>query len=284
MQQLPDPRLQQRRLHLRRRHWRTDVEPHPIEHAPPERPHHGAALLDAAPPGPTPEGPTWLEGWETTVWPVLSPLRKEFDKTYLYNVTGSCAYRTDKTGCLRKNGKMVADFHEMMTGTPAIGVELMLLDDEDRPVPRDGVSIGKALTERKVVFTAAALVAIALDQDLGRGVLAQVLGVRLDQRAVVGDAVVVGLPFWETPWFTATPGMPELVRQGGFGRMVALHGDQGEKLGIIFSDNGIGIPSAYREKIFEKFFRVPHGDTHNVKGYGLGLSYVSQIIQQHHGM
>ena len=59
--------------------------------------------------------------------------------------------------------------------------------------------------------------------------------------------------------------------------------DQGDKLGIIFSDNGIGIPSAYREKIFEKFFRVPHGDTHNVKGYGLGLSYVSQIIQQHKG-
>ena len=59
--------------------------------------------------------------------------------------------------------------------------------------------------------------------------------------------------------------------------------DQGEKLGIIFTDNGIGIPSAYREKIFEKFFRVPHGDTHNVKGYGLGLSYVSQIIRQHHG-
>lgn len=61
------------------------------------------------------------DGTEPKGWPVLSPLRKEFDKTYLYNVNSSCAYRTDKTGCLRKNGKMVADFHEMMTGTPAIG-------------------------------------------------------------------------------------------------------------------------------------------------------------------
>ncbi len=59
--------------------------------------------------------------------------------------------------------------------------------------------------------------------------------------------------------------------------------DQGDQVALIFSDNGMGIPSAYRERIFEKFFRVPHGDTHNVKGYGLGLSYVAQIVQQHKG-
>lgn len=49
------------------------------------------------------------------------------------------------------------------------------------------------------------------------------------------------------------------------------------------SDNGIGIPAEYREKVFEKFFRVPHGDTHNAKGYGLGLSYVAQVIRKHSG-
>lgn len=60
---------------------------------------------------------------------------------------------------------------------------------------------------------------------------------------------------------------------------------KGEEQDVILtvSDNGIGIPAAYHDKVFEKFFRVPHGDTHNAKGYGLGLSYVSAVIRKHGG-
>jgi two-component system, OmpR family, phosphate regulon sensor histidine kinase PhoR len=52
---------------------------------------------------------------------------------------------------------------------------------------------------------------------------------------------------------------------------------------LTVADNGIGISPEYKDKVFEKFFRVPLGNTHNTKGYGLGLSYVAHVIQKHKG-
>ncbi len=56
-----------------------------------------------------------------------------------------------------------------------------------------------------------------------------------------------------------------------------------EMIVLNITDNGIGIAPEYKNKVFEKFFRIAHGDTHNAKGYGLGLSYVAQVIEKHKG-
>ena len=58
-----------------------------------------------------------------------------------------------------------------------------------------------------------------------------------------------------------------------------------EKNGVVIgiSDTGIGISKEMQKKVFEKYYRVPKGDTHDVKGYGLGLHYVKRIVTLHGG-
>jgi len=59
--------------------------------------------------------------------------------------------------------------------------------------------------------------------------------------------------------------------------------NEADHIFIKITDNGMGMNNDVKEKIFDKFYRETKGNIHNVKGHGLGLSYVKKIVDLHFG-
>jgi two-component system phosphate regulon sensor histidine kinase PhoR len=56
--------------------------------------------------------------------------------------------------------------------------------------------------------------------------------------------------------------------------------EEADAVVIEIADNGPGIPAQYGTAVFDSYFRIPTGNQHNVKGYGLGLSYSRQAVER----
>lgn len=71
-----------------------------------------------------------------------------------------------------------------------------------------------------------------------------------------------------------SPGIPEISIETK---------ESGKNFLLQISDKGIGIPQKYQKYIFDKYYRVPTGEVHNIKGFGIGLSYVRSVVTAHKG-
>lgn len=67
------------------------------------------------------------------------------------------------------------------------------------------------------------------------------------------------------------------------GNQIQLSLEHTNKNVITVQDNGGLIPAAQKDSLFEQFYRIPKGDIHDVKGFGIGLYYVQQILEKHGG-
>ena len=96
----------------------------------------------------------------------------------------------------------------------------------------------------------------------------------IDQAMVTGDAIHLQGAIYNV--------IDNAVKYGGPSIEISLKQETAQ-VTISISDNGPGIPQEYRRKIFEKFFRIPSGNVHDVKGYGLGLNYTHYVVDAHKG-
>ena len=72
------------------------------------------------------------------------------------------------------------------------------------------------------------------------------------------------------------------VKYGGDTILIELK-SEAKNVIINVIDNGVSLEKQYKDKLFEQFYRIPKGNVHEVKGFGIGLYYTKKIIEKHNG-
>ncbi len=112
------------------------------------------------------------------------------------------------------------------------------------------------------------------DMKLERGQI--VLRLNASNHLIIGDAQHLSNAFQNL--------IENAVKYNHADPLITVETKSNERTVLIeVKDNGIGIAPQHQKKLFDKFFRVPKGDLHEIKGFGLGLSYVKTIVDKHHG-
>lgn len=113
---------------------------------------------------------------------------------------------------------------------------------------------------------------------------AQTHGIKIYKDFTATKAVVEGDEVMLTNLiFNLVDNAIKYFRPGDSFIRVKTYNNEWNQIVVEVEDNGIGISKEHQQKVFDKLFRVPTGNVHNVKGYGLGLSYVKSIVDHHHG-
>lgn len=105
-------------------------------------------------------------------------------------------------------------------------------------------------------------------------------GKKISFNQIDGDVIVNGDPFHLENAFNNL--LDNAVKYGGESIQVELE-NLSAQIEIQVTDSGKSLSNAEAKQIFEKFYRVPKGNTHDVKGFGIGLYYTRKIIEKHGG-
>jgi two-component system phosphate regulon sensor histidine kinase PhoR len=171
-----------------------------------------------------------------------------------------------KKGKVLQYNRVIAEEAERMKGQVNRILEMAHLESHESDLAHAPVDLHVLLSRAATSFAVRV-------ESLGGRLTTDLLA---DRRTVTGDTVHLEGVFHNLldNAVKYSPGRPEVAI-----RTV----NTADAIIITVADRGKGIPPGFQRFVFEKYFRVPQGNRHDIKGFGLGLSYVKLVVEAHGG-
>lgn len=167
---------------------------------------------------------------------------------------------------LKKYGKIIQDESSRMRDQVEKILEMAALEEGDFDINKTSVDLHELIREAVDKFT------LAVENRKGRISVELKAGSHLVEADAVHIRNVIHNMLDNAMKYTREN--PEILISTT---------EEGDCIKIAVEDNGIGLNPEEKKRVFDKYYRVPTGDVHDVKGFGLGLSYVKLIVEAHEG-